>query len=202
MKEPATEFGASGVTRERCDNLTCGKIILFTWKGRDGVYCTNACLKRAERTNEMTDATATIESPISGGTPAATKKAPAKKAAKKVAPASKKTAAKKAPAAKTAAAKKTVPAAKKAKNTASPKTPAAKGDPFNAFRAGTAKAAVATVLGDGKYHAFSELVSACEKAGTGAGQARFALAQLAEKGHSVEWKNGGKEEVRVTKAKQ
>jgi len=87
MNVPATDFGAAGVIRRKCDR--CNNPILLCWKGRDGEYCSNTCKKLAESGDktmtDTTEATATAASPIVAGKPA-TKKAPKKAAAKKAAP--------------------------------------------------------------------------------------------------------------------
>jgi len=43
------EFGDATIVRHICDRKGCGKPVTLGWKGRDGEYCSNACLKQAER---------------------------------------------------------------------------------------------------------------------------------------------------------
>ncbi len=85
VKVPATDFGNSGVTRHICDNDTCRKPLKLTWKGRNGEYCSNECLKIAEGIGDktMTEATETESSPITAGASNKKGKASAKKAAPK-----------------------------------------------------------------------------------------------------------------------
>ena len=79
MKVPATDFGSSGVTRRICDRRACGLPIALGWKGRNGEYCSNQCLKMSEKKDLLTgedmpdeqNATATAApSPIAAGAPA------------------------------------------------------------------------------------------------------------------------------------
>ena len=179
----ADDFGDAGVIRRKCDK--CGAQILLCWKGPDGEYCSNACKKQAiaegekTMTTETTTATAAAPSPIVAGAPAP-KKTTTKKAVK--------------------AAKKTAPAkkAKTAKTQKAASNGAAK-TAFECFRDGTAKAAIAAILSDQKYHPVEDLTKVCDKLKTGHGQIRFALAQMAERaGATVEYRNDNAE-VRVTK---
>jgi len=102
MNIPAPDFGPSGVTRKVCDRRACGNPINLCWKGRSGEYCSNQCLKIAEKgqTTMTTDTETTAPvsapaSPIAAGAPSTkSKKAPSKKAptpAPKPAPKSKPT---------------------------------------------------------------------------------------------------------------
>jgi len=173
--------------RYLCDY--CNSPVIFAWTSKDGKrrYCKNACLEAGETLNEnkettMTDtetneATETTDSSPATKTPKAAKHAKGKtaKTAKKakVAAKSAKTAAKAAPAAK----------AKSAKSTANGVV-----DPFNVFRPGTAKAAMAKLMHDRKPHAKAELVAICEEYGT-TSQVYDMLAGLKEagaiKGHKI-----------------
>lgn len=116
----AQEFGSAAIVRHLCDRVECGKPVTLGWKGRQGEYCSNNCLKLAEHASasnhsrksqgeSMTTAEIEVEEndATTDATPVTTpkkaikqKKAVAKKAvAKKAAPAAKKAVAKKAAAA-------------------------------------------------------------------------------------------------------
>ena len=107
MQHLAEEFEDAGVIRRFCDR--CKTPITLCWKGRNGEYCSNSCLKLSEKQGETkvsdtetnTAATTTAAPPITAGS---SKKKPVVK--KTVKPA------KPAPAVKSAPAAKPVPAAK------------------------------------------------------------------------------------------
>jgi len=107
VKDIAKEFGDANLVRHICDRPGCGKPVTLLWKGRDGEYCSNNCLKLSERkegVNKVTEATAAVEateSPVTAGKTKTTKTAKTKK---KVAPAAKKKVAAKAKTKKAAAA--------------------------------------------------------------------------------------------------
>lgn len=88
MKSASNELGDVGMTVQLCDNPACRKKLVLAWKGREGEYCTQTCLKAVEEKSMTED-----ESTQDTAAPAAKKsKAKGKKAAK--APAKKKAAAK------------------------------------------------------------------------------------------------------------
>jgi len=78
----AKEFGNASIVRHICDRPGCGKPVTLNWKGRNGEYCSNKCLKLAERQGEsvMTNATEEVQEDVAPVTGPAPKKA---KAAKK-----------------------------------------------------------------------------------------------------------------------
>jgi hypothetical protein len=71
MKKEIAEFGDAAIVRHYCDRKGCGKPVTLLWKGRDGEYCSNKCLKLAERgVTNVTEATTTVEetdSPVTAG---------------------------------------------------------------------------------------------------------------------------------------
>lgn len=97
VEVPATDFGAAGVVRQVCDRPGCGRplgvqldgSVALSWKGRDGVYCSNRCKKIAESikrkeenmTSSDTAAATAVEKPITTAEPHVPK-APAKGKAK------------------------------------------------------------------------------------------------------------------------
>jgi len=99
MQKIAEDFGDAGIVRRFCDNPACGRPITLCWKGRDGEYCSNKCLKTEGVATMTTEVdveeveTEETEKPVSGAkskkkVPAPAKAAPAaKKAAGKAAPA-------------------------------------------------------------------------------------------------------------------
>lgn len=96
MLQPAEDFGDAGIVRRFCDNPECQRPITLCWKGRNGEYCSNKCLKtEKENTTNMASQPVPMQDPndappakpITGGSkkktaPAAKKAAPAPKAAK------------------------------------------------------------------------------------------------------------------------
>ena len=93
MERLAEEFGDAGVIRRFCDR--CNAPIHLCWKGREGEYCSNVCLKLAEKQQGETQVTDQNETPAAVTTPASPITAGSSKSnKKKSAPAVKKTAVK------------------------------------------------------------------------------------------------------------
>lgn len=60
----ARAFGDAAVVRHVCDRDGCGKPVTLIWKGRDGEFCSNTCLKLAEKqqgVKVMSNATEELE---------------------------------------------------------------------------------------------------------------------------------------------
>jgi hypothetical protein len=102
MERLAEEFGDAGVIRRFCDR--CNAPIHLCWKGREGEYCSNVCLKLAEKQQGETQVTEQNETPAAVTTPASPITSGSSKSAKKKStPTAKKAAAKSAPVVKKAA---------------------------------------------------------------------------------------------------
>jgi hypothetical protein len=93
----AREFGDAAVVRHVCDRQGCGKPVTLIWKGRDGEYCSNGCLKAAERegVKKVTDLELTEEVEATDDAPVSAGKTKEVKKKKKMEPAPKPLAAKK-----------------------------------------------------------------------------------------------------------
>jgi hypothetical protein len=110
-------------------------------------------------------------------------------------PAQSKPAVVKAKSAPAAAEKAAAPKAAKALKAA--KAVAEKKGPFDVFRPGTCKAAIAALLSDGQYHAVADLKKICDGMKIGRGQIRWALSELTDRsGIAVEYRDD-KNEVRA-----
>lgn len=72
------EFGDAAIVRHVCDRKGCGKPVTLGWKGRDGEYCSNECLKseRVKMTTETNtvDMTDDDDSPVTAGKSTVAKK--------------------------------------------------------------------------------------------------------------------------------
>ena len=85
MQQQSTALGNIGMTQTLCDNPRCRKPTPVCWKGRNGKYCSNKCLKQVEEnmvTEEDDDFNQDNEEVEEAVVEAPKKKAVAKKAAK------------------------------------------------------------------------------------------------------------------------
>ena len=189
MRVPSTEFAGAGATRHQCDN--CHSPIALCFQGRDGEYCSNACLEKSEG-GSMSDDNATAASPaIAGKTKKLIKKtvaAPAK-TVKAAAPAPKKLV-------------KVAPVATKSKAAApAPKKKSApasgRGLPAGElFRPGSTKADLWDVLKDGKVHPKKDVHAICDAANKSRQLLVWVLIKLKEQGYVVK---SDRESIQVSK---